>query len=94
MLYNSILLLLVFHLSFIKASEPNIVLIVADDLGFNDVPWHNKMVIAPNLMNLAKSGVILDQHYSQPSCSPTRAALLTGRYPFHTGMNIGKEVCL
>ena len=58
---------------------PNIVIIVADDLGYNDVSWHNEMVKTPNLEGLARDGVILEQHYSQAVCSPTRAALLTGR---------------
>ena len=58
---------------------PNIVVLIADDLGFNDVSWHNSLVKTPHLESLARAGVILEQHYSQPVCSPTRAALLTGR---------------
>jgi arylsulfatase A-like enzyme len=60
-------------------SKPNIVVFIADDLGFNDVSWHNSQVLMPNLEKLAKSGIILEQHYSQPSCTPSRGALLTGR---------------
>ena len=58
--------------------KPNIVLILADDLGFNDVPWHNPTIIAPHLNELARQGVILEQNYVQPKCAPSRAALLTG----------------
>ena len=65
--------------------QPHIVLIVADDLGYNDVPWHNPTIISPHLQDLAKTGVILEQNYVQPKCAPSRAALMTGRYPFHTG---------
>ena len=61
------------------APPPNIVIIVADDLGYNDVSWHNEIVKTPNLEELARAGVLLEQHYSQPVCTPTRAALLTGR---------------
>ena len=60
-------------------NDPNIVMIVADDLGFNDISWHNQAVRSPNLEKLAKEGVILNHHYSQPICTPTRAALMTGR---------------
>ena len=60
-------------------SKPNIVILLADDLGYNDVSWHNSDVVMPNLRKLARSGVILDSHYSQPSCTPSRGALLTGR---------------
>jgi arylsulfatase A-like enzyme len=55
------------------------VLIVADDLGWNDVSWHNPAMRTPHLGALATNhGVILDQHYAQPKCAPSRAALLTG----------------
>ena len=60
--------------------RPNIVLIVADDLGTGDVGWHGGPYQTPNLDKLAKAGVRLEQHYSLPVCSPTRAALLTGRF--------------
>ena len=60
-------------------SKPNIVILLADDLGYNDVSWHNSDVVMPNLEKLARSGIILDSHYSQPSCTPSRGALLTGR---------------
>lgn len=58
---------------------PNIVFILADDLGYNDVPWHNPAIVAPHLQHLADQGVILEQNYVQPKCAPSRAALLTGR---------------
>jgi len=68
---------------------PNIVVILADDLGYNDVSWHNEAVISPHLDKLATEGIILEQHYSQPTCSPTRGALLTGKYPIHSGLHNG-----
>ena len=79
---NSLIILLL-HLvqpSLVKKylPQPHIVLILADDLGYNDVPWHNPTIIAPTLQDLAKDGVILEQNYVQPKCSPSRAALLTG----------------
>ena len=52
--------------------------ILADDLGYNDVPWHNPSVQAPHLQFLADNGVILEQNYVQPKCAPSRAAILTG----------------
>ena len=45
-------------------------------------------MLTPHLAWLAGAGLRLEQHYSQPICSPTRAALLTGRYPVHTGLLI------
>lgn len=72
--------------SIVAKDAPNIVMIVADDLGFNDISWHNQIVRSPNLEMLAREGVLLNQHYSQPICTPTRAALMSGRYPFHIGL--------
>ena len=42
----------------------------------------------PHLEKLAKNGIILKNHYVQPSCSPSRSALMTGYYPIHTGMQV------
>ena len=67
------------------AQQPNILLIVADDLGWNDVSYHGSRCRTPNIDRLVASGVELDQHYVQPVCSPTRAALLSGRYPSRFG---------
>ncbi|XP_070001049.1 arylsulfatase B isoform X2 [Penaeus vannamei] len=69
--------------------QPHLVLIVADDLGWNDVSWHNPQVLTPHLEDLARTGVILEQSYVQPICTPTRSALLTGRYPFTLGRQHG-----
>lgn len=66
-------------------SKPHIIFILADDLGWNDVSWHNPQALSPNLEALARSGIILEQSYVQPICTPTRSALLTGRYPFTIG---------
>ena len=65
----------------------NIVLIMADDAGWNDVGYHNADIITPNIDSLAKAGVVLDNFYVYPTCSPTRAALLTGRYASRFGIS-------
>ncbi len=62
--------------------QPNIVILLADDLGYADVGFHGCQDIpTPNIDALAKSGVRCTNGYvSGPICSPTRAGLLTGRY--------------
>ncbi|MBK1877704.1 sulfatase-like hydrolase/transferase [Pelagicoccus mobilis] len=71
----------------VKATEqPNVVIILADDLGWNSVGWHNREVMkTPNLDRLCAEGIELDRFYVSPMCSPTRAGLLTGRYPIRYG---------
>jgi arylsulfatase A-like enzyme len=66
--------------------RPHIVLIVADDLGWNAVGYHGGFVKTPNIDRIAKQGVELDRFYVSPMCSPTRAGLMTGRYPMRFGM--------
>ncbi len=67
--------------------KPNIVYIVADDLGWKDVGFNGCPDIkTPNLDKLAETGVKFSQFYAQPMCTPTRAALMTGRYPFRYGL--------
>lgn len=61
-------------------TKPNIVVIMADDLGYGDVGWHGGPYKTPHLDTLAKDSVRLQQHYSLPVCSPTRSSLLTGRF--------------
>lgn len=69
------------------AEKPNIIHIVADDLGWNDVGFNGcKDIKTPNLDKLASEGANLAQFYVQPMCTPTRAALMTGRYPFRYGL--------
>jgi arylsulfatase A-like enzyme len=67
-------------------TKPNIVYIVADDLGWKDVGFHGSDIRTPNLDALARGGARLEQFYAQPMCTPTRAALMTGRYPFRYGL--------
>ena len=66
-------------------TKPNILLIVADDLGWSDVGWHGGFGKTPNLDELVHEGIELDQHYVQPVCTPTRTALMSGRYPGRFG---------
>ncbi len=69
------------------AERPNIVHIVADDLGWKDVGFNGATDIrTPNLDALAGSGAKFSQFYCQNICTPTRAALMTGRYPFRYGL--------
>ncbi|WP_419193789.1 arylsulfatase B [Novipirellula herctigrandis] len=74
--------------SAIDAKQPNIVILLADDLGWSDVGFHGSDIKTPNLDKLANEGVKLKQFYVQPTCSPTRIGLMTGRYPYHIGGHI------
>ncbi len=68
-----------------QARRPNILYLLADDLGWADVGYHGSEIRTPNLDRLARDGVELDQHYVCPMCTPTRASLLTGRHPGRFG---------
>lgn len=69
-------------------AKPNILLLVADDLGWGDVGWHGGKFKTPHLDKLAREGVELDRHYAQPVCSPTRTALLSGRWTSRFGPHV------
>lgn len=70
-----------------ESPQPNIVFILADDMGYADIGFNGcEDIKTPNVDKLAKRGTILTSHYVQPVCTPTRAALLTGRYPHRTGV--------
>lgn len=66
--------------------KPNIVVILADDLGWGDISCHGSSIQTPNIDNLFNEGVELTRHYSAPVSSPTRAGLMTGRYPSRFGI--------
>ncbi len=73
------------------APRPNIVIFLADDLGWADVPWHGSDYKLPHLDRLAAQGVRLESHYVHPMCSPTRAALMTGRYASRFGVTAAQN---
>lgn len=68
------------------AAPPNILLMVADDAGWRDIGYHGSEIRTPNLDKLMREGVELNQFYVCPTCSPTRASLLTGRYASRYGI--------
>ena len=72
--------------AFAADPKPNILFIVADDLGWKDVGFHGSDIKTPTLDGLAAAGSKLEQYYVQPMCTPTRAALMTGRYPLRYGL--------
>ncbi len=69
-----------------RGPQPNIVLIMADDMGFSDLGCYGGEILTPNLDRLAKDGLRFTQFYNAGRCCPTRAALLTGLYPHQTGV--------
>jgi len=73
------------HGATLHAATPNFIIILADDLGYGDVGYHGGQARTPHLDRLASEGVRLEQHYVFATCSPTRAALLSGRYASRFG---------
>lgn len=73
--------------------KPNFIVILCDDLGYGDVEPCGGKIPTPNLMRMAREGVTLDNYYAPANlCTPSRAGLLTGRYPVRTGL--GYQVIL
>lgn len=76
--------------SALAAERPNVVFLLADDLGRADCGFMGGTQIkTPRIDKLAAAGTMLDAFYVQPVCSPTRAALMTGRYPMRHGLQVG-----
>ena len=68
------------------APPPNVIILLADDLGWADVGYRGSDIATPNIDRLAKEGMRLERFYTTPFCSPTRAALMTGRDPIKLGV--------
>ncbi|MBT1688505.1 arylsulfatase B [Dawidia soli] len=86
--FSTLVVFLLFASSIAEAQtvRPNIIIILADDLGWGDVGYHGSTIHTPNIDHLAKEGVELNRFYVAAVCSPTRAGLLTGRYPDRFGL--------
>ena len=63
-----------------ESKQPNILFLLADDYGYNDIGYHGSEIKTPNLDELAAEGVKLENYYVQQVCTPTRSQLLSGRY--------------
>ena len=79
------------------APRPNVVLILADDLGYSDIGSYGGEIRTPHLDRLAAEGLRFSQFYNAGRCCPTRAALLTGRYAHEAGVGrmvspVGSEI--
>ena len=70
------------------AEKPHVVIFLADDLGWKDVGFHDSVIETPNLDRMAQQGLELDRFYVQAICSPTRGALMSGKYPFNLGLQV------
>src|SRR5436305_2963070 len=73
------------------SKRPNIVLIMADDMGFSDIGCYGSEIHTPNLDKLAAGGMRFRQFYNSPRCCPSRAALLTGLYSHQAGFGLMAE---
>jgi arylsulfatase A-like enzyme len=74
-----------------RPARPNIVVLLADDLGFSDLGCYGSEIATPNLDKLAAAGLQFTQFYTTPRCCPTRASLLTGVYPHQAGVGAMME---
>ncbi|XP_067945659.1 arylsulfatase B-like isoform X2 [Watersipora subatra] len=67
-------------------TRPHIIMMMADDLGWNDVGFNGGKIKTPNMDALARNGIILNNYYTAPNCGPSRAQFLTGKYLTHLGL--------
>ncbi len=88
MLLRSITVILFLTLTLFAqtANRPNIILIMADDMGFSDIGCYGGEIDTPNLNKLAEEGIRFSQFYNTARCCPTRASLMTGLHPHETGI--------
>lgn len=63
-------------------------MIMADDLGWNDVGFHGSDIATPNIDQLAANGIVLNNYYTAPNCGPSRAQFLTGNRTVHIGNSL------
>ncbi len=70
----------------VNMSKPNIILILADDMGYSDIGCYGGEIKTPNLDQLAENGIRFTQFYNAARCCPTRASLISGVYPHQAGM--------
>ena len=75
-----------------SATKPHLVFFMADDLGWNNVGWHNPEMLTPHADALVKEGIELDRHYAYLYCSPSRSSLMTGRLPYHV-QQVNRQNC-
>jgi len=75
----------------LKQTKPNIVIILADDLGYSDIGCYGGEIHTPNLDGLAAEGVRFSQFHNASKCCPTRASLLTGKYPHQVGLDKNRQ---
>src|SRR5688572_33210356 len=83
---TTLLALLLFAVAQEPPARPNIVILLADDMGFSDIGCYGSEIATPNLDRLAAGGMRFTQFYNTARCCPTRASLLTGLYPHQAGM--------
>jgi arylsulfatase A-like enzyme len=62
-----------------STKRPNIIFLMSDDMGWNDIGYHSDQIQTPNLDTLASDGIRFERYYTQPLCTPSRGAALTGR---------------
>ena len=72
-------------------AKPNVVFVVADDLGYNDVPFTGtgSEILTPTLTRLANQGTVLHHYYVNAICTPTRTSFMSAKYPIHVGLQHG-----
>ena len=90
--YLTLLIALLSFNSFADLKKPNVIIILVDDLGWADISLRGAPFKTPNIDSLFKEGVSLNRFYTTPICSPTRAALMTGRDPLKLGVASGDNV--
>src|ERR1700733_716228 len=76
------------HSGHAAGARPNIILILADDMGFSDLGCFGSEVSTPNLNRLASRGMRVNQYYNNPRCCPSRASVMTGLYSQQAGMGM------
>lgn len=90
----SILTIFTFSIIYVQAQErPNIIIMMTDDQGYGDIGAHgNPYLKTPHMESIGEQGIEMTHFFSYPNCSATRAALLTGRYPYRTGVTAVTQV--